>query len=258
MAQTKNYNIEAIYIGTKGAGWTEASKVPITDATYEVTYEEKDVSDNSSGDDDIDIVLMRAARTGKISGEVYNSGAVLMGTNISLTFDSVAYPVSSVDFTEAYGEVDVTDGATTGDGRETITTKAKRNSKISAWVRHDKDDIPLNSKKAATLTFATGCTIAGSALFNSKSITAKFNDAQKIDCNCSWTGVTKTLPGLPSVAVEEDCKIVFKSGTGSTFKGVEGKIIVTTTNVKADIDNPVTWSCDFKFNGAVTESKATL
>lgn len=248
-------NIEAFYFGDKSVSWAENQKIPIKSATYEVNFSEIDVTDSATAGDSSETIVSRADRSSKIEGVMYVSGSKVVGKGCQLTFNSVVYPCTSVSYDETYSEIDVTDSATTGNGKETVISRAKRSSKVSAWVGATADDMTLGTAQTATLLFATGCSVTGSAVPMSKSIQGSVNEATKIDYSLNWNSMTETLPGLPTVGVEKDCMIVFKSGS-TTKKAVEGKAIITADSVSADVNSDVKFTLTLKWNGTPTETKA--
>lgn len=111
------------------------------------------------------------------------------------TFNSVVYVVTDMSFDESFGEVDVTDTGTTGDGKEYLGGRAERTFSIDLWMNKNAADPPLNTQYAATIDFE-GKTYAGNAIMLSKSIQGSINNGIKLSLSGRFNGAVTVTPAV--------------------------------------------------------------
>lgn len=183
--------------------------------------------------------------------------AKLTGKTMAFNFNSADVPLVSADISIKYDQLDVTDTATTGDGSETIVSRADRESKISGIVRSEVADLLTTNpiQEAATLTFNTGQTVVGKIIPVSKSIADEAAGFAKVDYSFKWYGKpVETAVGL-APAVEKAFKLILKRGA-TTHKQYSGNAIITEKTISSDIKGLTKVSYTFYINGAVTYAVA--
>jgi len=82
-------------------------------------------------------------------------------TTGKFTYSGTAYDVTSLNFSENYGEIDVTDTGTTGDGKEYLGGRAERTFTINVFMDTGAADIVMNTESDITIDFE-GKTYEGS------------------------------------------------------------------------------------------------
>lgn len=203
--------------------------------------------------------LFEAAGTEAMSAtdKVVPLGNKITGKTMEFDFNSVDIPVTSIDYNVSYDELDSTDNATTGDGRETEVSRASRATTINGIIRSESADLLTTDpvKQAAILTFNTNNKAEGDIIPVSKNPVDNNLEFAKIAYAFRWVGVpTETNLGL-AAAIEKAFKIIMKRGA-STNKQYIGNAIVTAKNITLDINSIAKVSYTIKINGALTEAVA--
>ncbi len=166
-------------------------------------------------------------------------------------------PITSVDYNVKYDQLDGTDTETTGDGKETILSRADRDSSINAIIRSDAADLLTTDpvKKAAAVEFDTNNKAEGNILPVSKNPVDNVLDFAKISYAFKWIGKpTETNLGFEA-AVEKAFKIILKRGV-STNKEYTGNAIVSEKAIKCDISGLAEVTYTIQINGALAEAEA--
>lgn len=184
-------------------------------------------------------------------------GDKVTGKEMSFELNSVEHPVTSIDYNINYDQLDGTDTETTGDGRETILSRADRETSINAIVRSDAADLLTTNpaKLPAVLSFATNNKVEGDILPVSKNPVDNVLDFAKISYGFKWIGKpTETNIGL--VAAEEKAfKIILKRGA-TTNKEYTGNAIISAKSITSDINGLAQITYTVQINGALTEPVA--
>ena len=181
----------------------------------------------------------------------------LTGKDMAFTFDAGDVPLVSADISIKYDSLDVTDTDTTGDGSETIVSRAERESKISCIMKSETADLLTTdpTAEAATLTFGAGQTIVGTILPVGKEVADEVNGYAKVDYTFKWKGApTETEVGLVC-GVEHAFKLILKRGV-STNKEYTGNAIVTEKSISSEVKGLTKVSYSISINGAVTYAVA--
>lgn len=190
------------------------------------------------------------------SDKVVPLGSKIAGTDMSLLVNAVNVPLTDLDFSLTYDELDVTDSETTGDAKETEVSRADRETRVSGIVRADAADLLTTTPSPvdATLTFGLTATVDGKILPISKEITDSVNDVAKIDYSFKWIGFpTETGCGLVA-GVQKPFKIILKRG-GIANKEYTGNCIITAKTVKGTISGIVSITYTVSINGAMVENE---
>lgn len=109
------------------------------------------------------------------------------------TFNSVQYGFTQCTIDETHDEVDVTDTATTGDGREFLGTRANRTISITMWNDVNAADLPTNVEYAGSVD-AQGKTYSGQIILLSKSVGLSTDNATQNTYNGRFNGaITETV-----------------------------------------------------------------
>jgi hypothetical protein len=197
--------------------------------------------------------------TGTISGtnKVKKLGDKLPGKGATCTVGGNSTGVVSMKFQEAYGEFDVTDTTTSGDGMETVVGRVTRTGNITLIMKDTVADLVTAdpAPTAIVLTLGTGITITGNAIFTKKGISSLAKgDAVQVSYDMSWVGpVTIVASNQPTLVTSTACIIKWKPGS-STSKGVSGNAIVTGRSIETDVNGLAKATFDMKWDGAVTET----
>lgn len=109
------------------------------------------------------------------------------------TFNSVDYVVTALRFNEIYGQVDVTDTGTTGDGKEYLGGRAERSLTIELWNDVASADAPMNTEYAAVINFE-GKTYGGSAILLEKATEATIDNGVKTTYTGRFNGTVTVTP----------------------------------------------------------------
>lgn len=110
-----------------------------------------------------------------------------------LTFNSVEYGVVSMDFNEAFSEIDVTDTSTTGDGKEYLGSRAERTFTVEVWMQDNAADIALNSAQTGELDF-DGKTYSGTMIFLTRNTNGAIDAGIKQTYTGRFNGAVTTTP----------------------------------------------------------------
>jgi hypothetical protein len=180
------------------------------------------------------------------------------GKTLEFSFNSVNVPLVSADININFDQLDVTDTSTTGDGSETLISRADRESKITSIMRSESADLLTTNPVAqvGVLTFNTGQTITGSIIPVSKEITDEVSGYAKVDYTFKWKGAPTELEcGLVCGGVEKAFKLILKRGA-STNKQYTGNCIITQKTISSEIKGLTKISYTIAINGAVTYAVA--
>lgn len=229
---------------------TGITPVPIIDGSLDVTYADIDVTDSSNSGETKDFIVGRADRSTKINGLMLDSGSKkAVGKAMSISYNAVSYPATSLEYSVQYDKKDVTDSATTGDGTEPMLLRCTRSLKIDYWMQDSSAGMPLGTSNAFNITIATGITLSGNAIGVSKNALGSVNDAAKSTHNLKIVGdPTEALMGLP-VNQAKDCLLIFATG-----KRVEGPAIISAKVISADVKGEVKVAYTIDWVGAPTET----
>jgi len=189
--------------------------------------------------------------------ECQELGAVVTGKTMEFN-NGGAVCLVSADYSVKFDTLDVTDSCTTGDGSETVISRAERETKLSAIVDDATADLleANPTAESCTLTFNTGQTVVGSAIPVSKEIADEAAGFAKVDYVYKWKGApTETAVGLALDATAHAFEIILRRGT--TNKSYAGDAILTGKTVSADIKGITKVSYSFMINGAVTYAEHT-
>lgn len=191
------------------------------------------------------------------TNKVKQLGSKINGKTMSLLFDSVSIPLTDLDINIKFDELDVTDTSTTGDTKETIVSRADRETKITGIVRDSVADILTTNpvKKSAVLSFNSNVKVTGFILPISKGIQDKVNEASKIDYSFKWVGFPAEQNFGLTMGILKSFKIILKRGT-STNKEYSGNAIITSKNGKCAITGLATITYTFSINGTLVENVA--
>lgn len=227
--------------------------VPLSSQNYDENYDVIDVTDNLTTGDTKESITSRATRTLQISRILRNgSSAKQIGTASKLTFNSVDYNVTSINYDVSYDEVDVTDTATAAGAKELLTAFAERKTSMDLWMKDSTADPVIGTAQTSTLFFATGITAAGSFMPQSKKVQGEVKGAQKVTVDGAWQGaVTETLLGNTMVTLSA---VVMTFKTGSTPRGLSGNAIITKKSITSDVNGEIKITETLVFSGAVTET----
>ncbi len=232
--------------------WNGAD-VDIQSANWDEAFNVTDVTDSATAGDGKETVVGRATRELKIEGVVKSGGIAQVGKNMNFLFNSANYWVTDASYEVTFDEVDVTDSGTSGDGTEFEPGFAERKSKLDLWLQDDSSEIPLQTAQSATLTFATGISVAGNFRPESMSIQGEVKGAQKYSIDGTWQGgVTETGLGLMP-GDKKPFAIVYKTGAVSN-KEITGTATLMAMSISANINGEIRVSYTIKVNGGVTKN----
>jgi len=238
------------------------AEVDVQSHNYDESFNVIDVTDTATSGDGKETITSRATRELKIDGLLKSGGVAQKGNNMNFLFNSVSYKVTDINFEETYDEIDQTDSGTTGDGTEFQAGFAERKTSLSLWVQDTVASIARGVQKAATLTFASGITIAGNFRPESMKNEGEVKGSIKQTIDGTWQGsVTETpnpLGGL-AMAVSKSVDIIYKVGTPTTGtdKKLSGTATIFARSISAEASGEIKISWSMKFNGAVTETQWT-
>lgn len=234
----------------------DGADVPIVSTNYDETYNVIDVTDNASTGDGKETVVSRATRVLQITRILKNgSGIKQIGAVSKLTFNSVEYPVTSINYEVSYDEIDTTDSSTSAGATEFEVGFAERKTSLDAWVKDTVAEPVLGTSQSATLLFATGISAVGNLRPESKKVAGEVKGAVKFTISGTWQGaVTETLLGL-TMAVSKAVVLTYKEGA-TTDKAISGNAIITQKSITSDVNGDIKISETLKFTGAVTETVA--
>ena len=248
----RSFSVEALLRQANGAELIAAA-VLVVGNTYQVT----DVGTNLTAYEVGQIFTAETAITLAGDDKVKPLGAPITGKTMSFTFDAVDVPLTAADISIKYDSLDVTDTDTTGDGSETIVSRADRESKITGIVRSEAADLLTTdpTPEAATLEFLTGHDAAGTIIPVGQEISDEVNGYAKVDYTFKWKGApTETGLGLVC-GVAKAFKLILKRGA-STNKEYTGTCIITEKTISSEVKGLTKVSYSISINGAVTYAVA--
>ena len=114
-------------------------------------------------------------------------------TTGKFTFNAVEYGVVSLDFQESFGEIDVTDTATTGDGKEYLGGRVERSFTMEMWMDSQAADIAMNSAQTGELDFE-GKTYAGTIVLLTRNSNGSIDSAIKQTYTGRFNGAVTVTP----------------------------------------------------------------
>lgn len=211
----------------------------------------KDVTDFCTSGDSKETITGRAERIIEVSGNFENAGAVVEGNSgqMNLAFDGSNFVPTDLSFEETAGEINSTDGGTTGKGTEAVAGFKERKSSITYYMKDTESEPARSSVKAATVTFATGVTVAGNLRFENLDIDDPVDNMVKVTVGGSYIGVpTQTNLGL-TTGDTGAIAMVYKEG--STNKEITGSGVLLSKSLALNFDGEMTVTYRFKFNGAI-------
>jgi hypothetical protein len=243
----RSFTVEALLYEPLGAEIATGNLV--VGNTYQVTAKDSVLAAYQVGQ----IFTAESALTMSATDKVKPLGDKVTGKTMAFNNGSDV-PLVSADISIKYDSLDVTDTETSGDGSETIVSRAERESKITMIVRDDEADLLTTNPVAesVTLTFASGQTVVGSAIPVSKNIADEAVGFAKVDYAFKWKGApVETALGIPIDGEEDAFKIILRRGaTGN--KEYTGNAILTEKTISAEIKGITKISYSFMINGAVT------
>jgi hypothetical protein len=196
--------------------------------------------------------------TASASNQVYPLGAKLPGKSIICAIGGANTAVTSMKYDENYGEFDATDSNTTGDGTEWITGRRKATASLELIMQDTVADLLIASPaaQAVILTFGTGLTLTGSAIFQKKSINSLAKgDMVKVAYDLVWVGsVTSTLARMLPMGASTAVIARWKGWGASTQKQISGNAIVMSKSIEADVNSICKVSYGLAWVGAPTEA----
>jgi|GEM_PF-2666194 len=250
---------QALYFGTKGTGWTAASRVGIKNITASDSSSEIDVTDSETTGDSKEYLAGRGASSIKFDGILKDSnGLKLSGKNISLTYNSITYPLTDFEFQHNGDKIDVTDGGTAGNGYEYLAGRVARALSSSFWLKNTvllpaKDDL----YHPFTLTLKTGITITGSAKVLSSEITNEVGSSPKAKASFNVSTVDlSAITTLPTYGVAKDFKVLFQAGV-TTDSALEGNGTIYQFSLSGSFNSEIKYSGTIDVNGSATQSVAS-
>lgn len=111
----------------------------------------------------------------------------------SFTSGGVTYAVTSLNYGENYGEIDVTDTATTGDGKEYVGGRADRTFSIGLFMDTSEADVVMNTESAITIDFE-GKTYVGSGSVLTKTVDGSIDAAVSATYTGRFNGAVVVTP----------------------------------------------------------------
>jgi predicted secreted protein len=109
------------------------------------------------------------------------------------TFNSSPYDVTDFTYNEDYGQIDVTDTGTTGDGKEYLGGRKETTFEVGLICDLTDADLTMNTEYAAIIDFE-GKTYSGNAVLLTKAITASIDDAVKAKYTGRFNGTVSITP----------------------------------------------------------------
>ena len=220
---------------------------------YRVTAKDTELADYEIGQ------IFESDGTEEMSAtdKVVPLGSKITGENMSFSFNGTAYPVTSVDYSASFDQLDVTDTETTGDGKETILSRADRDTSVNMIMREDAAELLTvdPAKVAGIVLFTDDNKAEGFILPVSKNPVDNTLDVVKIAYAFKWIGVpTETNLGL-ALNSAQDFRIIYKRGA-TTNKEKSGTAIITSKTISCDISGLATITYTVQVNGALTETEA--
>ena len=202
--------------------------------------------------------------TGTASGtnKVKPLGAIINGKTAACSVGGTVVPVTNFKYSAKWDETDTTDSSSSADIKESTIGRAERTSSIELIQTKEDADLLTSSpvSKAVILTFDSGITITGNAIFTKKGgLTASSkSDVVKVSYDLTWLGVPvmagfNLIPANTSAAV----KLVYAKGA-STDKAYSGSGIVTGYDISIDASKGESAKVDYNltYTTAVTETVA--
>ena len=111
----------------------------------------------------------------------------------SFTYGATKYVLTTMNYSENYGEIDVTDTGTSGDGKEYLGSRAERTFSIGLFVLTDIADITMNTEAALIMDFE-GKTYAGSGSLLTKTIDGSIDSAVTATYTGRFNGEVTVTP----------------------------------------------------------------
>ena len=98
-----------------------------------------------------------------------------------------------MNYSENYGEIDVTDTGTTGDGKEYLGSRAERTFSITLFMETDAADLTMNTAAALILDFE-GKTYVGSGSLLTKTVDGAIDSAVSAVYTGRFNGAVVVTP----------------------------------------------------------------
>lgn len=120
-----------------------------------------------------------------MSKKIFKTGA--------LSFSGSSYVVTAFNYAENYGEIDVTDTGTSGDGKEYLGSRAERTFTVSLFMEVTGSDLTMNSSAPLEMDFE-GKTYAGTGSMLTKTVDASIDNAVEVTYTGRFNGSVTVTP----------------------------------------------------------------
>ncbi len=203
-----------------------------------------------------DIFESDGTETASGTEKVKPLGAKITGKTLSMTVGGSAFKVTNMTFEKKFAEIDSTTSATASPYSEAVTGRIKYTSKVDCIMyRTTAEQISGDpTSQAVVLTFATGLTVTGNALFHQMDITDEVSGICKVSYQMEWVGAPVEVGiGYLTCGTSQTFAVIFEKGT-STNKALTGNVVLTDMSVSADVNQDVKISYSGTVNGAITPS----
>lgn len=234
-----------------GLTW-DGGAVDIQSSQYDHQANVIDVTDNNTAGDGVETITGLKTVTLQIEGTIKSGGSAKPGKDIKLTFNSVDYPATSINYEETFDEIETPEGGNTL--VPALAGHAQRKTTVDIWMKDDKAiHTLLESSQSATCYFASGITAVGTLRIENFGEALNVRDAIKQTISGTWQGdVTETALGLEAGASEVTCTLTYKTGAGANEERT-GNAIIFAKTISADVNGEIRYSYNIRFN-TITET----
>ena len=179
----------------------------------------------------------------------------ITGKTLSISIASSTFKATDVTYEVKYAEYDATSTGTASPNSEVVSGRAKITTKLDCLMYRATAEQIINASPApvaAILTFDSGATVTGTALFTQMSISDDVNGICKVSYQLEWQGMP-TEAGFETLdlAVVQNANIFYEYGV-TTNKECNSNVIMLSRSISASAGGDAKVSYDGVLNGVIT------
>jgi len=197
--------------------------------------------------------------TASETNKVKPLGSLITGGTLAITIGGSTRKITVIDYVEKLDEFPATTTGTNPYNKDIATGRAAITSKIDMIMYDNEADDLVNASptaKAIVITWKTGNTITGNAIFSNIDIPASVEGIVKVSASVEWQGVPTVVGcGYLSLGTSQTYKAIYKVGS-TTNKEVAGYITLTGRTFSCDAEKDAKIVYEGKLTGAITPAVA--
>ena len=240
------------------SAWVDGNtddEVGVVNTSYQENYDTIDLTDSTTAAGASETGVTRQEINISYEGIMRDgSGNKLTGANMSLVYNSITIPIRTLTYETSFSEIDITDSGTAAGQKEFAADRASRTTQFTGILRDDVAPLTNGAEQAATLTLASGITVAGNLRIESAEEGSAINEAKTYTYSGSWQGAPTETALSPAGHLNSARKALLVYADGKTTLG---SFYLLNRSINGDVLADLRVSFDGKFTGAVTKTDAS-